>query len=90
MKSTVIIFALAIVLLAVIANHGCESALKMAAEDRQNVQQTIRNACTTFKSVCDRLLRTPIVKRLPRVKRICGLRSTFCDDIPELVQIIQG
>ena len=39
MKSTVIILGLAIVLLAGIANHGCESAaaavpLKMAAEDR--------------------------------------------------------
>ena len=102
MKSTVI-FALAIVLLAVIANHGCESAMesavsrKMAVEDRQAVQQAVKNACNTFKSVCARINKVPILRQVPRVKRICGYNAqtsvynTICVDIiPEVLQVLQG
>ena len=63
MKSTVIIVALAIVILAVIANHGCESATaavqhKMAAEDRGNTE-----FCTTFKQRCNSI-NGALIKRL--------------------------
>ena len=56
MKSTVIILALTIVLLAGIANHGCESAaaavpLKMAAEDRFT-----QGICTALQGRCDSLV----------------------------------
>ena len=50
MKSTVIIVALAIVLLAVIANHGCESA---TAEDR--TLSSDGQFCTSLKERCDGL-----------------------------------
>ena len=105
MKSTVIIVALAIVLLAVIANHGCESAMakksavsrKIAVEDRQAVQQAVNNACNTFKSVCARINKVPILRQVPRVKRICGYNAqtsvynTICVDIiPEVLQVLQG
>ena len=64
MKSTVIIFALAIVILAVIVNHGCESATaaiprKMAAEDRANGE-----FCTTLQGKCNDLSGRPVLNRI--------------------------
>ena len=73
MKSTVIIFALAIVLLAGIANHGCESAaaavpLKMAAEDRITA-----GLCASLQGKCDGLVAPNILHiHIHILKALCN------------------
>ena len=71
MKSSYIIFALAVVLLAgIIANHGCESA--MAARNREDEE----GFCADYKRACKKLKKAKVVgqiiQRLPQYQTICN------------------
>ena len=86
MKSTVSIVALAIVILAVIANHGCESATaavqhKMAAEDRGNTE-----FCTTFKQRCNSINGALIKRLCLRIQNIlCRNQSGWRWDLHRMI-----
>ena len=83
MKSTVIILALTIVLLAGIANHGCESAaaavpLKMAAEDRFT-----QGICTALQGKCDSLVAPNIFHiHIHILKALCNQAMTLLKSTP--------
>ena len=86
MKSTVIILALAIILLAGIANHGCESAtaevpLKTAAKD-SGERSTPDDADTSAAVVKT----TSTTMKTTAAKDGGGAKKTYRYDVPDLIK----
>ena len=83
MKSSYIIFALAIVLLAgLIANHGCESAMAAGnREDEEGICAEYRKACKKLKNAGGRKFIGQIIQGLPQYRTICNrIYKVLCEN----------